>query len=144
MTSLTMGSSNTFCITSTFLRMLGNATKVFSIYRSMTFVNLLIFQFASTSLVSSSTCSAILWAFLLRALYYHWCSIDFALFLVPLLITINLLSFFLVLLMISNCRHIHDLHKQNSDGKRLVALAKEWSPLPNIAFKWTTFPPPQT
>lgn len=61
MTSLTMGSSSTFRITSTFVRMLGNATKVFSIYQSMIFVDLLTFQFASTmSLVSSSTCSAIL------------------------------------------------------------------------------------
>lgn len=61
MTFLTMGSSSTFRITSTFVRMLGNATKVFSIYWSMTFVNLLTFQFASTtSLVSSSTCFAII------------------------------------------------------------------------------------
>ncbi len=60
-TSLTMGSSITFCITSTFVRMFGNVTKVFSVYRSMTFANLLTFQFASTtSLVYSSTCFAIL------------------------------------------------------------------------------------
>jgi len=60
MTSLKMGPSITFCITSTFMRMLGNVARVFSIYQSMTFVALLTFQSTTTtSRVFSSTCFAI-------------------------------------------------------------------------------------
>lgn len=63
MTSFTMGSSITFRITSPFVRMLRNATRVFSIDWSMTFVAFLTFWSSTTwSSLSSSTCFAIIWA----------------------------------------------------------------------------------
>ncbi len=67
MTSLTMGSSITFCITSTFVKMLGNVARVFSICRNMSFVGLLTFQSATaTSFVYSSTCFTILELFFFK------------------------------------------------------------------------------
>lgn len=67
MTSFTMGSSITFCITSTFVKMLENVARVFSICRNMTFATLLTFQSTTTtSPISSSTCFAILELFFFK------------------------------------------------------------------------------
>jgi hypothetical protein len=61
-----MGSSITFYIISTFVKMLENVARVFSIYRNMTFVTLLTFQSTTTSPISSSTCFAILELFFFK------------------------------------------------------------------------------